>query len=198
MKNLIALSLILLNSYSFGLTGLDLLSAKASAFEEIEVEFGVEHVEAWSAEIEGHEVLVKAKTHDELIVFGCHLHGQDMACHEEGHDHFKSDDHHSLIEEGFEAAMAKLAKTFSKRNLDFSVLTHLKVWVSEGHDDGHSHGGDVWTKVSYELNGKIKTTFIQCHGHGLEEELFCHYKSSANDEPSLEDGHDDHDHDHNH
>jgi hypothetical protein len=204
MKTIIAVLSATLTFNVFALNGLHLSIAGQSAFEQAEVEMELDHIEAWQATLKEEEVEVNIKSHDSLLTYGCHLHGSEMACHEEG-------DHHLMNKElpffdmqtAYQTAMQKFSDTLARRGHDLSIMESVKVWKLEDHDhesaDDHEHGTDVWTKVTYELNGVDKTTFIQCHRHPGEEKFACHYKREGQGEPTLDGGHDDHDdHDHDH
>jgi len=185
MKLILPIFLLLSQLNAFALNGLDLFSAKDSAITEYQYEAELNEIEAWKAEIEGSEVHVKIQSHDGDFEYGCHLHGSDMVCHEEDHHELKKNKSFSDLDIAFQAATKKLNRTLTKRGANLSIVTSYKVWKIEDHDHGHGEEADIWTKVTYELNGKVKTSFIQCHQHAGESGFFCHYKSSAQDEPTL-------------
>ena len=114
-----------------------------------------------------------------------------MACHEEGNGHkaLKNAEGFDHIEEGHTAGLGKLEKTLRRRGSDLNALKTIKVWKlseDDSGDDGHEHGADVWTKVTYDMNNKEVTVFIQCHEHEEKEEGFaCHYKRKGKGEPKL-------------
>ena len=196
MKLMTLLTVGIISFSSFALTGANLTSAVDSAMDEASVEIELDTVEAFEAEIIGSEIEVKVLSHshggqEELLVYGCHLHGQNMACHEEGHHHLlKEEMGYSEMSLAFNSAFTKMGKTLARRGSSIAAIKSLKVWKhEEGHGD-HAHGTDVWTKVVYDLNGAEKTTFIQCHQHEGEVDFACHYKRVAEGEPTLEDDHD--------
>lgn len=210
MRNLLLISSLFLSSGAYALGGLDLAPAMTASFEAASFEIELDEIEAWSAELHGDEVetIVLAHNHETdtevKLQYGCHYHGTEMECHEEG-------DHHKILKEeqegGFsemqlahQTGMAKLRRTLSRRGQDLTVLQSIKVWKTEGDhdhkDDDHGEGSDVWTKATVLSGGALMTTFIQCHKHGAEDaDYFCHYKREGEGEPDLEG---DHDHDHNH
>jgi len=193
MKNLIALAGLLIGTQSFATTGTDLINALNAAIDEATVEFDIQTVEAFEVTPESaDEVLVAFKTLAEVHEYGCHYHGQSMACHAEDDHH---DDHKSAADfdhmiEGYDAALDKLRDTFSRSGRDLSILKSMKVWIlEEDSTDPHAHGADVWTKVTYDQGNSERTVFVQCHEHDDHDhksgELACHYKRSGKDEPTL-------------
>ena len=104
-------------------------------------------------------------------------HDDESTCeNDQGHQ----GEEHKEIETAYESALEKLAKTLKRRKLGLEVLTSVKVWkISEQGDEDHHHGSDIWTKAVYQLNGKLKTTYIQCHQHDANSEYFCHYKKKS-------------------
>lgn len=184
---------IFVSSQSYAVTGIDLMTALNSAIDEASVEFDMQTTEAFMVTPESaDEVLVAFKVGAEVHEFGCHYHANDMACHPEDDHHLadKSEQENNFdhMMEGYEAALEKLEKTLTRRGADLNVLKSIKVWNLEDGDDngdGHEHGADVWTKVSYELNNKEVTVFVQCHEHEDKNEMACHYKRSGKGEPTL-------------
>ena len=208
MKSIFALLIMFVSAQGLALDGNSLNPAAEAAFDEASVEISLDGVEAWEASLEGDEVEVKILSHDHdsgeeaLLIYGCHLHGSDMACHEEGHEGHAApasdEDGHEFEEMvgAYQTALDKFAKTLKRQNADLSIVEAVKVWkLAEDDDHGHGHGADFWTKLTYELNGEHKVTFVQCHGHEGEEGVFCHYKREGEGEPDLGDDHD-HGHDH--
>jgi len=191
MKNILILSTILFSFNSWSANGAKLLAARDAAIEEASVELDLDTILAFEITPEGEEIEVAFKDANETHVFGCHFHGNDMACHEEGDDHkaLKSEEGFEHIEEGHNAGLEKLEKTLRRRGSDLNALKSIKVWKLEDGtgDDGHEHGADVWTKVTYDMNEKEVTVFIQCHEHEdkSEEGFACHYKRKGKGEPEL-------------
>lgn len=186
MKKLIALPLVLLSLNTYALNGFDLLAAKDNAFMQAEVEIDLHEVEGWEANLEGEEVEVSIQAHEELLSYGCDMHGSEIVCHEEG-DHHLKDDEHNAMDEATEAGLKKLAKSLGRKDADLSVLNGLKVWKEEDADGhGHGHNDDFWIKASYELKNVAKVTYIQCHTHGEDGLFFCHYKAKPSNEPVFE------------
>ncbi len=199
MKNtfLSMLALLVLSTPAFAgeVSGLDLSTAVNKSLDEASVEIDVDSITAWESSVEDHEVEVKFLNEDGVkLTYGCHFHGDTMACHEE---HFDQDHNHKNLEKGLSyiqtahnAAVAKFSKTLARKGVDFSVVNSLKVWLDGGdHDhkvsDDHDHGSDVWSKFNYTLDGKDATVFVLCHTHGDESEFSCHYSRTGEDEPNL-------------
>jgi len=197
MKSVIFGLTLLFNVNAFSSSGLELMEALDAAIAEATVELEIDHVEAFEVKPESaHEILVSFKEHDEVFRYGCHHDGNDMACHgEDDHDHLVRKSTESEFDhmfEGYEAAIEKLGKTLSRQGSGLEALKSIKVWTVEGdhdHGDDQSVGADVWTKVTYDRRGAERTVFVQCHHHAdhdhAEEEMACHYKRSANNEPEL-------------
>lgn len=191
MKTFLILITLSYSSLSLGANGMDLINALRASIDEARAELNLDNIEAFKASSKSeHDVLVAMKDNLDIHRFGCHYHGQQMACHlEEG-------DHHLLEEksgegkferlfEGHEAALNKLEKTLARNGDNLSILTSIKTWKITGPDDGHGHGDDIWTKVTYNQNEKAMIVFVQCHKHHGANELACHYKRSGNGEPIL-------------
>ena len=188
MKNLFFILTVLVSTNTFALNGSDLLKARDAAITEASFEIDIDTVSAFEVTHESaHEVLVAFKAGEETHKFGCHLHDQDMACHEEDDHHVAKSQESSFehLKEGHESALAKLEKTLLRRGSDLSSLKSIKAWKLDNADnDGHVHGADVWNKVIYDMNEKEVTVFVQCHEHG-NGEMACHYKKTGMSEPSL-------------
>jgi len=184
---------IFVSSQSYAGAGTSLIAALNSAIDEASVEFEMDTTEAFKVIPESaHEVLVAFKAGANVHEYGCHYHGSDMACHAEDDHHLtnksETEANFSHILEGYEAALVKLKKTLARRGSDLNALKSIKVWKLEkedDHDDGHEHGADVWTKVTYDMNNKEVTVFVQCHEHEEKSAMACHYKRSGKSEPTL-------------
>lgn len=193
MRFLVPAFLVLTCFNAFALTGGDLFLAKEAALTEAAVEIDLDEIEALETVLDGDEVLVSFLAHDGLLEYGCHYHGSEMACHEEGHDHKELP--FSELQRANRAAVDKLEKTLRRRGSDLNSLISMKVWKLEedhhhGVGDDHEHGSDVWNKFIYDLNGELKTTYVQCHQHAEEGDYACHYKAAGVDEPDMDHGHD--------
>jgi hypothetical protein len=188
MKNLFIIFTVLVSANTLALNGSDLLKARDTAITEATFELDIDTVTAFEVTPESaDEILVAFKAGEEVHKFGCHLHDQDMACHEEDDHHVakSSESGFEHLEEAHMAAMAKLEKTLLRRGSDLSDVKSIKAWKLDNADsDGHDHGADVWTKVTYDMNEKEVTVFVQCHEHG-HGEIACHYKRTGKDEPTL-------------
>ncbi len=195
------------SAFASKLTGLELTPASNTSIQEAIVEIDENSILSWEAKIsEESEVIVKIlNTSDIQLTYGCHLHGNNMACHEEHHAQGENQYRKSplatldFMKLGNQAALNKFSKTMKRKGKDLSIMTSYKVWLhEEGHSDGHDAGSDVWTKINYKLNGLEKEIFILCHVHGSQTDFSCHYNTSGENEPNLDFEEDDHDHDHDH
>lgn len=153
----------------------------------------LDEVEAIEALVETNEietfVLVHDETrgHDEILEFGCHLHGNQMACHPHGHGHLKSgsfNDFFQSINLSFDA----IKKSFTARSIPFDALEGAKFWKA----GGHSHlvnQDEFFGKFVYEVNGTDEVIFTECHRHTPSDPIDCHFTFTGEDEPDLGGGH---------
>ena len=201
-----ALTLLLqANTFASTINGLQLLPATNASLLEASVEIDENSITAWETVLESQEeVVVKIINTDAIqLGYGCHLHGDSLACHEEHHGHGDNrqvkDPSVTLdfIKKAHLVALNKFEKAMVRNGADLSVATSYKVWThKDDHSDGHGAGTDVWTKINYSLNGQAKEIFVLCHVHGSELDFACHYSKEGEGEPTLDFGDDDHDHDH--
>lgn len=170
----------------------DLKVAAEEALFQADTEIGKDNIAAYQATVADDEVEVEilTKTSD-VLVYGCHKHGPQMACHEEGHDHLdlnkdnSSEPAFDQMQEGAVAAIAKLEKTLQQRGTNLNSVTSYKVWTTEGTDDEKSGDHlDIWVRFDYKLNNQDKTTYVLCHEHG-HGNLACHYAQAGNNEPQF-------------
>jgi hypothetical protein len=174
---------LFLTKSSFAMEGKSLPLAVESAFIEASMELNLEDLAGWEVSKLDDEAEVKFLINGNIITFGCHLHGDEMACHEEGHEHDKSLSEDYLLKAN-KAALSKFEKSMKRKGEDLNVITSYKVWFTEDND--HGHEADVWTKFSYKLNNMNKNIFVLCHTHGDEDQFSCHYKKDGENEPSFE------------
>ena len=158
---------IMMSFQSFAGMGSSLIAARDAAIAEATVEIDIDEVLAFEIlPSAGDEVAVDFLIPTGIFSLECHFHGNAMACHEEGgHKILKEEAGFDHITEGHDAGLAKLEKTLRRRNLDLNSLKSIKVWKleSNGGGNGHDHGDDVWTKVTYDVNNKEVTVFIGCN-----------------------------------
>ncbi|WP_372655762.1 hypothetical protein [Halobacteriovorax sp.] len=195
--NVFAMLLLSISVSAAEMNGNDLAKAFNSALNEASVEVDVDSIIAWESSVEDHEVEVKFLNEQDLhLTYGCHYHGQAMACHEEhqdhGHEHKSLTSGFTYVQSAHQAAVEKFSKTLTRKGANFSAVDNLKVWIDGGdhdHDhklsDDHGEGADVWSKFNYSLNGTDATIFVLCHTHGHEAEFSCHYNRAGEGEPNL-------------
>ncbi len=190
MKFILIITLFTASFSAISGVGADLLAAREAAIDEASVELNLDNLQAIEAlPTKSNEVLIKFKVGENISSFNCHYHGSDMACHgkDDGHESLNSQDGFEYFMEGHYLALSKFEKTLKRKGSDLESLRSIKSWVhkSDDNDDGHEHGADIWTKVTYNLDEKLLTVFIQCHEHGNDGKMACHYKRSGKEEPSL-------------
>lgn len=189
MKSVLIPFFLLISTQAFAF---DLKVAAIEALAQADVEVGTDNIAAYQATVADDEFEVEILTSNAgILAYGCHYHGPQMACHEEGHDHLDSNKDNASepafdqMQEGAQAAIAKIEKTLQQRGSNLSSITSYKVWTTEGTDDDKSGDHlDVWVRFDYKLNNQDKTTYVLCHEHG-HGNLACHYAQSGNNEPQF-------------
>ena len=194
MKILILVAILLAStSATAGL--LELKQSVGSTFALIVSSHSLDEVEAISATMGANEVETKALIADhnqgseEILEFGCHAHGPQMACHPEGHGHLRQISFNEFSQ-GVNAAFQAIEDSFMARSIPTSDLEDVKFWKSS-----HSHltdkSGDeaIWAKFVYEVGGVDETLFAECHRHTAAKPYDCHFSFSGEDEPDLGSGH---------
>ena len=164
---------------------------------EMVKEVDKDSIRGWETHRVMDEVMVKVYTVDgDVFEFHC-----EESCHKEGEHHTESTHSHNpeitleFIEQGREAAFAKLKKTLQrKKELDIGALVSYKVWIHEETEPGHDQGLNVWTKMVHER----RTVFVNCHAVKGETELECHYRTSPASEHGDDEEHEGHGDEHNH
>jgi len=190
MKELF-LGLLIFSSISVSaLTGEQLIESGKQALGLSVFEIDQESIEAFQVENDEHESEVEILFHDEvsqsddILAYGCHLHGVNVACHEEGHLHNKN-----LSFNDFYKSYLIATDTFKKvvLNLGTSIdsLNTIKGWKLAGHD--HDHGNEeeaeFWFKFNYFKNGNLESVYSMCHHHGGGAEIDCHFTFDGEGEP---------------
>lgn len=191
MKKLIALSL-LLSAMSANASVDYLKQSLLSTLSLIVQGHSLEEVEALQANVIHSEVETLALLHDEIrgheeiLEFGCHLHGSQMACHPHGHSHLKNVSFSDFLE-SMRVSFTNLEVSFRARGISNAVLEEAKFWKT-----GHSHllGGDeVFGKFTYEVNGVDETIYSECHRHSASDPIDCHFSFQGEEGPDLGGGH---------
>jgi hypothetical protein len=194
MNNFILLSSLLLSSsVSAGL--IELKQSVGSTLALVSQNHSLEEVEAISATMASNEVETKAlvaddtRGHEEILEFGCHAHGSQMACHQEGHSHFKGMPFSEFLL-GVNTAFNAIEKSLLARGISNDALEEAKFWKG-GHTHLTNKSGDdeMWAKFTYEVGGKDEVIFTECHRHVASAPFDCHFSFSGEDEPDLGSGH---------
>lgn len=163
-----------------------------SSFAVIAQGHSLDEVEAIQAMMGAHDVETlalihdEARGHEEILEFGCHLHGSQMACHPHGHSHLKGASFNEFME-SINLSFNAIQKSFSARGIPSHALEGAKFWKA-----AHSHliGQDeVFGKFVYEVNGADEVIFTECHRHGANDPIDCHFAFSGEDEPDFGGGH---------
>jgi len=190
MKLLFALSFALsLNAQAF-----EIKESVDVALFEVDTEIGKENVKAYKGTLIDDEVEVSVLTENSgTLTYGCHRHGPQIACHEEGHDHLAavlkdlSLTTFDQMQAGSFAAILKFEKTLVQRGTNLAAISSYKVWTTPGTDDDDTlqeDHVDVWVRFDYHLNNSDKVVYVQCHEHGAGN-LACHYQQTGNLEPQF-------------
>lgn len=151
----------------------------------------LDHVEAIGANLAAYEVETRILDEQptrgsQITEYGCHLHGNQMACHPHGHSHFKQASFGEFLD-SIRLSFASLRQSFAARGISESALEEAKFWKG-GHQ--HFKGGDeVFGKFVYEVGGTEETIFTECHRHSANDPVDCHFTFSGEDEPDLGGGH---------
>lgn len=163
-----------------------------SSFGEVAQAHSLDEIEAIGAMMGQNEVdtqvLIHDETrgHEEILEFGCHLHGSQMACHPHGNNHFKEASFNDLFE-SINTSFKAIKKSFTARGISTDAVEEVKFWKG-----AHSHfvGQDeVFGKFVYEVNGADETVYTECHRHGANDPIDCHFVFSGEGEPDLGAGH---------
>ena len=159
-----------------------------STFSALAQNHSLDEAEAIQANVGAREVETLVLVHDarrgqdEILEFGCHLHGSQMACHPHGHSHFKEASFNEFLT-GINLSFEAIRKSFSARGIPNDALEEAKFWkVAHTHK---SASDEVFGKFTYEVNGADETLFTECHRHKGNDPIDCHFTFSGEDEPDL-------------
>ncbi len=185
---------LLLSSSASAFTGEQVIEAAKQAIGLAVFEIDSEDIEAFQvfnddvhmdAEILYHN---DATDSEEVLAYGCHLHGQSVACHESGHVDHKSINFGDFYQ-GFLSSADAFRKVAPNLGITLDDLLSIKAWKNEdgGHDHGHGHGhkgeeGEVWVKFEYLKNGAPEAIYSMCHHHAGEPQLACHFSFTGEGE----------------
>ena len=158
---------------------------QASLAATTELSFEIEANSIWAFEVtnlgDEYEVAILSEDFSTAFNYGCHLHGSVMACHEEGGHAHKNNTELSELHLAEQVALARLVR----QGLTLEALESYKVWRAEAsseHKEDHDHHAvDFWIKANYQG----KTVYQQCHLHGDETDLSCHYRAQGQLEPQF-------------
>lgn len=162
---------------------------QASLAATAQLSFEISADSIWAFEVtnlgDEYEVAILSEDFTTAFHYGCHLHGDEIACHEEGEHLHKNN--HELVElhHAESVALARLERALTRQGLTLEALDSYKVWRAEAtgeHKDDHDHQAlDFWIKANYQG----KTLYQQCHVHGNESDLSCHYRAQGQLEPQF-------------
>lgn len=183
MKSIIFTALLILSA------PLHAAIEQASLAATTELSFEIEANSIWAFEVtnlgDEYEVAILSEDFSTVFNYGCHLHGSAMACHEEGGHAHKNATELSELHQAETVALARLERTLVRQGLTLEALESYKVWRAEGsgeHKNDHDHEHvDFWIKANYQG----KTVYQQCHVHGEETDLICHYRAQGQLEPQF-------------
>ena len=190
MKILIAGLAIVASLPVSALTGEQLLDSGKQALALAVFEIDAETIEAFQAVNGTDEAEVEILFHDEdhggedILAYGCHLHGADVACHEEG-----DLDHKALVFNdfyaGFEASSHGFKQVVANFGSTLDDLVAVKGWKLEDHDHKNANDGEVWFRYDFTNVDQMQTVYSMCHYHGGGANLDCHFTFDGEDEPQF-------------
>lgn len=191
MKKLIVLTLTF-GAFSVQARLPYLMQSVGSTLSVIAQDHDLEGVEAIEAMMTQSEVETLALLHDEtrgndeVLEFGCHLHGNNMACHPHGHSHLKGANF-TAFRDAIIESFKYTQKVLTARGINDSAVESVKFWKA-GHEHLNKSGvDDVFAKYTYEANGQDVVFYNECHYH--DSQMECHAAVQGEDEPDLGGGH---------
>lgn len=150
---------------------------------ELSVRYNKNDIKAFKISNSSVSILTSDKA---LTVFKCHSHGDHAHCEEAQNGTSQArlpmvefDD----LKSGFSKALSQVEKSLKSKGSNYTIDL-VKTWASEEVDHGTSEV-DVWNKIVYTDNSKKKQIYSQCHRHDEHGEISCHFKTKAENEPSL-------------
>lgn len=177
-------------------TGLQVIEAGKQALAQAVFEVDQESIEAFQTISGEDEMEVEVLYHDEanevdeVLAYGCHLHGAQVACHEEGHV-----DHKTLsfgdFYESYTISTNSFVQVVAQLGANLDDLVGVKAWKLTGHDhdhddkEDHEEEGEVWVKYDYLSNGQVNSVFSMCHHHGGGPVIDCHWTFAGEGEPQF-------------